>query len=110
MEEQEKNIKHVTDGRDGPLDGVELEVNCVKTQFKNTGTTSKRIKKQSTHQGKILASYELGVVSVSIKDAGEMVSVRLDEMMFLLSEAAKASQSLRNKREKKMSEAKKNGK
>lgn len=72
-----------------PEDGVEMMAKCQITNF--------TVKKQevvgigSQHLGncKMMASFENGVVSISVRDSRPfMVSVRLDEMMALLKEAA----------------------
>lgn len=83
-------IERVKDQKEGPLDGVSLKANCVVTDFQNQGRAVK-IKKQKVLPCSIKASYEIGTVSISVRDRKFMVAVRLDEMMEILREAAQAA-------------------
>lgn len=72
-----------------PEDGVELMAKCQMTNF--TVKKNKVIGVGSQHLAncKMMASFENGVVSISVRGGRPfMVSVRLDEMMALLKEAA----------------------
>lgn len=83
-------IERVRDPKEGPLDGVSLNAYCAVTDFQNQGNTV-RIKKQKVLPCSIKASYEIGTVSISVRDRRMMVAVRLDELMEVLKEASKAS-------------------
>lgn len=84
----DSKIRFAKDG-EGPNDGVELEAKCAITRFTGENGKPESIESMAIEQCKILASYELGTVSVSVhKDRPFMVSVRLDELMALLWAAA----------------------
>ena len=83
-------IERVRDPKEGPLDGVSLNAYCAVTDFQNQGNTV-RIKKQKVLPCSIKASYEIGTVSISVRDRRLMVAVRLDELMEVLKEASEAS-------------------
>lgn len=81
-------IRTVPEGA-GPMDGVELMANCTITTFKTESGEVKDIAGMGLAQCKLMASYETGTVSVSVRgEVPFMVSVRLDEMMALLHAAA----------------------
>lgn len=72
-----------------PEDGVELMAKCQMTNFTVKKKKVVGVGSQRLANCKMMASFENGVVSISVR--GErpfMVSVRLDEMMALLKEAA----------------------
>jgi len=84
----EGTIRRVTAGQGTP-DGVELMAKCTITNFtvKNKEVTG--IGSQALTNCKMMASFENGTVSISVRSKRPfMVSVRLDEMMALLKEAA----------------------
>lgn len=87
-EPEQRIIRTVLEGA-GPRDGVELMANCTITTFKVEGEEVKGIAGMGLAPCKLMASYETGTVSVSIRgEVPFMVSVRLDEMMTLLHAAA----------------------
>lgn len=85
-----------------PEDGVEMMAKCSVMNFtvkknKVTGVGSQRLA-----NCKLMASFENGVVSVSVRgDRPFMVSVRLEEVMALLKEAADYNLEKYPKEEKK---------
>jgi hypothetical protein len=98
-------IERVRDPKEGPLDGVSLNAYCAVTDFQNQGNTVK-IKKQKVLPCSIKASYEIGTVSISVRDRRLMVAVRLDELMEVLKEASMAAMEVREKRDKNDEEVK----
>ena len=88
-------ITRVTDPNKGPLDGVELQANGVVTRFiTNSKKKTVAIKTQEVAPCKIMASYEVGTISLSIPSKALMVSVRLDEVMAVIQEAAASAADL----------------
>lgn len=72
-----------------PEDGVEMLAKCNVMNFKVSKNEVVGIGSQHIANCKLLASFDNGVVSISIRDGRPfMVSVRLDELMALLKEAA----------------------
>lgn len=96
-QETKGNIRRVPKGCEGiPEDGVEMMAKCTITNF----TVKKRkvtgIGSQTLANCKMMASFDTGVVSVSVRGQRPfMVSVRLDEMMALLKEAADYSMEVK---------------
>lgn len=97
--EREISIERVTNPAEGPLDGVRLHTACAVTRFTSTEELDKRkIAEQSLQDCSILASYETGTLSVSVRgDVNIMVSVRIDELFALMKMAADASIELKEK-------------
>ena len=72
-----------------PEDGVELMAKCQMTNFTVKKKKVVGVGSQHLANCKMMASFENGVVSISVRGGRPfMVSVRLDEMMALLKEAA----------------------
>jgi hypothetical protein len=72
-----------------PDDGVEMMAQCNVMNFTVKGKEVTGIGSQHIANCKMMASFENGVVSISVRDGRPfMVSVRLDELMALLKEAA----------------------
>lgn len=72
-----------------PEDGVELMAKCQMTNFTVKKKEVVGVGSQHLANCKMMASFENGVVSISVRDGRPfMVSVRLDELMALLKEAA----------------------
>ena len=89
--EKENKVNVVPKNESGLSDCVELYANANVTVFQKDGRQAYRIAGGKTVKCRMMASYESGIVSISLRgDAPLMVSVRLDEMMELLKEAAAA--------------------
>lgn len=89
-------IKRVPFEASGLPDAVELEANCsvVHVTTKDGAVTGIRGKAR-LHSCKLMASYEEGTLTISTPEIGMMVSVRLDEAMAVLMEAAAASHDMK---------------
>lgn len=76
-------------GMGDPDDGVEMMAQCNVMNFTVKDKEVTGIGSQHLANCKMMASFENGVVSISVRDGRPfMVTVRLDEMMALLKEAA----------------------
>lgn len=76
-------------GPGDPADCVEMMAKCNVMNFTVKDKEVTGIGSQHLANCKMMASFENGVVSISVRDGRPfMVSVRLDEMMALLKEAA----------------------
>lgn len=93
--QEESTVRLNTDPAAGPLDGAEATVKAVKTKFGSNGKIRQKILKSVIH-----ASYELGVVSVSLPDENLMLSVRIDEMTQVIYTSATANKSRREQTKK----------
>lgn len=92
-QETEGTIRRVPQGCEGiPEDGVEMMAKCTVTDFIVEKKKVTGIGSQMLANCKMMASFDSGVVSISVRGQRPfMVSVRLDEMMALLKEAADCS-------------------
>lgn len=93
-------IKRVPVEVSGLRDAVELVASCsvVRLKTKDGAVTGIRGQPQ-LHPCKIMASYEDGTLTISSPEIGTMVSVRLDEAMAVLMEAAAASHDAKGEEE-----------
>ena len=82
-------VVRVHDPNIGPLDGVCLEAKCAITRFSIGKNKVVAIKSQDDCN--IKASMGLGILSISIPGRAQMVSIRIDEAMAVLKEAAAAA-------------------
>lgn len=78
----------------GPLDGVSLEAKCAITSFTTAKGKVVGTKSQEMADCNIKASMELGVISISVPGKARMVTIRIDEAMAVLKEAADAANEL----------------
>ena len=87
-----------TDEDKGPLDGASATVNMVKTVFTTGKDEGNADLKQHRTTAKIMASYELGVCSITADDV--MYTVRIDEMMQVMLASANAYKQMINNSKK----------
>lgn len=85
-----KLIRLVPKEESGVDGGVEMIVNCVATEFL-LGKDGKpqSIMSACRSECKMMASVERGTVSLSARDVGHMITVRIEELQALLREAEK---------------------
>ena len=82
-------IRNIPKGQSGVSDAVELFANANVTAFSRKKGRVQGIAGSGIAKCRMTASYETGVVSISLRSGKPlMVSVRLDEMMALLQAAA----------------------
>lgn len=82
-------IGHVTDSKEGPLDGVYAETKGTYTKFKGTGAfqKEKRILHQKVADVGIKASLQTGMVSINDRNRNQAIAVSITEMVAVLNEA-----------------------
>ena len=84
-------VTRVNDPNIAPLDGVALEAKCIFTRFSSGKNKAVAIRSQEMADCSIKASMELGIMSISVPGRAQMVSIRIDEAMAVLKEAADAA-------------------
>ena len=84
-------VTRVNDPNIAPLDGVALGAKCIVTRFSTAKNKVVSIKSQEMADCSIKASMELGIMSISVPGRAQMVSIRIDEAMAVLNEAADAA-------------------
>ena len=75
-------IGHVTDQKEGPMDGVYAETKGTYTKFKE-----KRILYQKVTDVGIKASLQTGMVSINDRNRNQAIAVSITEMVSILNEA-----------------------
>lgn len=82
-------IGHVTDPKEGPLDGLYAETKGTYTKFKGTGVfqKEKRIMRQEVTNVGIKASLQTGMVSINNRNRNQAIAVSITEMVAVLNEA-----------------------
>ena len=79
----------------GLADAVELRAKCAVARYRTKNGLAVSVKgKPRLHPCKIMASYSEGTVSVSVPETAFSVTVRLDEVMAVLKEAADVSREV----------------
>lgn len=84
-------VERVNNPEIAPLDGVALDAKCIVTRFSTAKNKVVSIKSQEMADCSIKASMELGIMSISVPGRAQMVSIRIDEAMAVLKEAADAA-------------------
>ena len=84
-------VTRVNDPNIAPLDGVALGAKCIVTRFSTAKNKVVSIKSQEMADCSIKASMEHGIMSISVPGRAQMVSIRIDEAMAVLKEAADAA-------------------
>ena len=93
-------IRNVPKGQSGVSDAVELFANANVTAFSRKKGKIQGIAGSGIAKCRMTASYETGVVSISLRSGKPlMVSVRLDEMMALLQSASMRAAEVRGPKE-----------
>lgn len=82
-------IGHITDPKEGPVDGVYAETKGTYTKFKGTGVfrKEKRIMRQEVTSVGIKASLQTGMVSINDRNRNQAIAVSITEMVAILNEA-----------------------
>jgi len=95
--ELDEKVTVNTDEQQGPLDGASAVVNMVKTVFPQE-ENGKMV--QTALPARLMASYELGICSITSIDEKVMFTVRLDEMAQVLYASAQACKKSRENGDK----------
>ncbi len=82
----------------GPLDAVELLANCAVVRYRTRNNKVIGCKDRGRlHPCRIMASYAQGTFTISVPETGFAVSVRIDEAIAIMKEAADASRDAKEK-------------
>lgn len=85
----------------GPTDGIEAHIQGMFTKFTEPSKANTTFTNEVC-KCKILASLSDGTVSISMKDAkGIMVSVRMDELAYVIRKAIEVAKEIQSKKEQK---------
>lgn len=82
-------IGHVTDPKEGPVDGVFADTKGTYTKFKGFGAPQKekRVLRQEVTDVGIKASLQTGMVSINDRNRNQAIAVSITEMVAVLNEA-----------------------
>lgn len=103
MEEQNKEVGVIvknSDPKQGPLDGVQLKTNCIRTKFtKHLQKNGLKFVQKDT-EANVSASMETGVFSIRDTRTDIMLSVRIEDAMAVCAAAIDAAKSLKSEQKK----------
>lgn len=90
----ENKIYRNADLNNGPLDGVQLRTDCIRTKFtKKTQATGYKFK-QYESKANISASVETGTFSIRDMQTDTMIAIRIEDAMAVCAAAAEASKEV----------------
>lgn len=93
MDEKNKICQN-TDPKAGPLDGVQLKTDCVRTRFtKRIQKTGYPFKQEQT-DANVSASVETGTFSIRDMQTNVMVAIRIEDAMAVCAAAVDASRRM----------------
>lgn len=76
---------------DFPADGARMDVKCTSTRFLNKG-----FRQMGPHKASICASVECGIFSIRDKNTNTMLTVTLQDAMYVISETLSMAKELEN--------------
>ena len=94
---EEYKISKNTDPKKGPLDGIQLMTDCVRTEFTHVPYKKKRTRfpfTQAMTKASISASVETGTFSIRDMNTDVMFAIRIDEAIAVCVAAIDASKAL----------------
>lgn len=92
MEVKKKKICRTDSPADGPMDGVRMETDCIRTDFvENPATKDAIFMQREKSDSHISASVEIGIFSIRDMESGVMLTVSLLDAMEIVAAAADAS-------------------
>lgn len=97
---EENRIYLNDDPKAGPLDGVQLRTDCIRTKFTKTVQKTGYPFKQMESKANISASVETGTFSIRDMQTDVMVAIRLEDAMAVCAAAADASRRMEKCTEK----------
>lgn len=78
----------------GPLDGVQLRTDCIRTKFTRKTQKTGYPFKQTQTEANISASFETGTFSIRDMQTDTMLAIRLEDAMAICAAAADASRKM----------------
>lgn len=91
---EENKIYQNADPKAGPLDGVQLRTDCIRTKFTKAVQKTGYPFKQMESKANISASVETGTFSIRDMQTDVMVAIRLEDAMAVCAAAADAARRL----------------
>lgn len=88
---EENKIYQNDNPKNGPLDGVQLRTDCVRTKFTQKRQKTSYPFKQSQTKANVSASVETGTFSIRDVQTNIMLAIRLEDAMAVCAAAADAS-------------------
>lgn len=89
---KEKKICHVDSPKDGPMDGVRMKTDCIRTDFLENPSEGEAVFQQrGKSESSISASMEIGVFSIRDMQMGVMLTVSLQDAMEVMASAMEAA-------------------
>lgn len=88
---EENKIYQNDNPKNGPLDGVQLRTDCVRTKFTQNRQKTGYPFKQSQTKANVSASVETGTFSIRDVQTNIMLAIRLEDAMAVCAAAADAS-------------------
>lgn len=92
---EENKIYRNADPKAGPLDGVQLRTDCVRTRFTKKNQQTGYPFKQAGSKANVSASVETGTFSIRDLQTDVMLAIRLEDAMAVCAAAADAEKCLR---------------
>lgn len=87
----EKEVRHTDCPMDGPMDGVIMTTDCIRTDFlENPAEEEAVFQQREKTEAHISASMEIGVFSIRDMESGIMLTVSLYDAMEAMAEAVEA--------------------
>ena len=96
---EENKIYQNTDPKAGPLDGVQLRTDCIRTQFTKAVQKTGYPFKQTKSKANISASVETGTFSIRYTQTDVMLAIRLEDAMAVCAAAVDANKKLQDDKE-----------
>lgn len=92
MEREEKKICRPNSPTDGPMDGVQMKTDCIRTDFLDNPAEGESVFQQrEKSEAHITASVEIGLFGIRDMATGVMLTVSLEDAMEIMKEAIDAS-------------------
>lgn len=97
MEAEKKRICRPDSPMDGPMDGVQMKADCIRTDFMENPVAGEamftQMEKSDSH---ISASVEIGIFSIRDMESGVMLTVSLQDAMEVVAAAVGTSKEAGN--------------
>lgn len=88
MEERKRVMSHPDSPTDGPMDGVMLKTDCIRTDFfQSPNENGAMFQQRDKSEASITASMELGTFSIRDRQSEVMLSVSIVDAMEVLADA-----------------------